>query len=421
MACLDILTSAQDNIPGCFEQALPKQPHQATEAQSGEYQVINRFDNFGGGWGYSGHSVEAVRFSADTDIVICGFGMFGGRGEYSCKLKLYDLGTDGGGYEKEGVLISETKEVPYECAARSKHHILLPKPVSAAAGRWYLVWARIAGPSSDCGSCGQASVTTEDQVVFTFKSSKKANNGTDVNSGQIPAILYRLVTQDCKQPPVPLDADPVQRISRAFANSVSRECFESLVVLLSWAWDCFKTQLREQRDRTRPLQLQQTLQYLGYVNKSCLRLLRKYTNEIYPQRSNTAVAAAAVAQGAVVGGGAVAAALSKLHQKSNKGESSANMPSILRRLNKMIVFHLLNHTFSDKIPSRVVNSAGKYIGDVTALPSGSMMGLGSGTPGGRKTNLENIQLAECIGNVRAMLIGIFCDDIFKDIATDEGE
>lgn len=39
----------------------------------------------------------------------------------------------------------------------------------------------------------------------------------------------------------------------------------------------------------------------------------------------------------------------------------------------------------------------------------------------RKPNLENIQLAECIGNVRALLIGIFCDDIFKDIATDEGE
>lgn len=34
--------------------------------------------------------------------------------------------------------------------------------------------------------------------------------------------------------------------------------------------------------------------------------------------------------------------------------------------------------------------------------------------------MENIQLAECIGNVRALLIGIFCDDIFKDIATDEG-
>nr|XP_032288913.1 E3 ubiquitin-protein ligase highwire [Drosophila virilis] len=396
LACLDILTSAQDNIPGCFEQALPQQPHQTAEAQSGEYQVVNRFDNFGGGWGYSGHSVEAVRFSADTDIVICGFGMFGGRGEYSCKLKLYDLGADGGGYEKEGVLISETKEVPYECAARSKHHIVLPKPVSAAAGRWYLVWARIAGPSSDCGSCGQASVTTEDQVVFSFKSSKKANNGTDVNSGQIPAILYRLVTQDCKQSPLPLDADPVQRISRAFANSVSRECFESLVVLLSWSWDCFKTQLREQRERTRPLQLQQTLQYLGYVNKSCLRLLRKYTNEIYPQRATTTTATtttatttttASVNNTAASGSAAAVAALSKLQQA--------------KTVNK------------DKSTSRALSNA-------SSAQSSAVSALGTGTPATRKTNLENIQLAECIGNVRALLISIFCDDIFKDIATDEG-
>ncbi|XP_068159965.1 LOW QUALITY PROTEIN: E3 ubiquitin-protein ligase highwire [Drosophila tropicalis] len=405
LACLDILTSAQDNIPGCFEQVLPKQPHQTAEAQSGEYQVVNRFDNFGGGWGYSGHSVEAIRFAADTDIVICGFGMFGGRGEYSCKLKLYDLGSDGGGYEKEGVLISETKEVPYECAARSKHHILLPKPLNAAAGRWYLVWARIAGPSSDCGSCGQASVTTEDQVVFSFKSSKKANNGTDVNSGQIPAILYRLVTQDCKQTPAPLDADPVQRISRAFANSVSRECFESLVVLLSWSWESFKTQLREQRDRSRPLQLQQTLQYLGYVNKSCLRLLRKYTNEIYPQRSN-AVAAAAVVAAQAGSSSMVAAALSKLQAKAGKDKNS---PRVLSNAAAVV----------------------KYFGEASAAAATAMASIGgtgggvgggggSTTPMARKTNMENIQLAECIGNVRALLIGIFCDDIFKDIATDEG-
>lgn len=32
------------------------------------------------------------------------------------------------------------------------------------------------------------------RVVFKFKSSKKSNNGTDVNAGQIPQILYRLVS-----------------------------------------------------------------------------------------------------------------------------------------------------------------------------------------------------------------------------------
>ncbi|XP_039231733.1 E3 ubiquitin-protein ligase highwire isoform X2 [Drosophila yakuba] len=413
LACLDILTSAQDNIPGCFEQPLLKQTQQTAETQAGEFQVVNRFDNFGGGWGYSGHSVEAIRFSADTDIVICGFGMFGGRGEYSCKLKLFDLGGDGGGYEKEGILISETKEVPYECGARSKHHILLPKPVSAVAGRWYLVWARIAGPSSDCGSCGQASVTTEDQVVFSFKSSKKANNGTDVNSGQIPAILYRLVTQDCKQTPAQMDADPVQRISRAFANSVSRECFESLVVLLSWSWDCFKLQLREERDRSRPLQLQQSLQYLGYVIKSCLRLLRKYTNEIYPQRSSSTSLATGVGGSNAAHGSGVVTTTKMVPSKANKDK---NAPRVAGNAAVMAKY------FGDPSPSvapAMISSASSS-GGAPSTSASAAVAPGSGTPVTRKTNMENIQLAECIGNVRALLIGIFCDDIFKDIATDEG-
>lgn len=117
--------------------------------------------------------------------------MFGGRGEYTCKLKLFDLGMDGGSYEKDGDLLSETNEIPYECAPRSKYNIMLPKSILLNANRWYLVWARIGGPSSDCGSTGQSNVTTDDQIVFSFKTSKKANNGTDVNSGQIPSILYR--------------------------------------------------------------------------------------------------------------------------------------------------------------------------------------------------------------------------------------
>lgn len=46
----------------------------------------------GGGWGYSGHSIEAIRFMADTDILLGGFGLFGGRGEYTGKIKVvYDV------------------------------------------------------------------------------------------------------------------------------------------------------------------------------------------------------------------------------------------------------------------------------------------------------------------------------------------
>ncbi|XP_054087808.1 E3 ubiquitin-protein ligase highwire isoform X1 [Zeugodacus cucurbitae] len=399
LACLDILTSAQDAIPTCFEESAPKQQNQTKESLNNEYQIVNRFDNFGGGWGYSGHSVESIRFSADTDVMICGFGMFGGRGEYTCKLKLFDLGTDGGGYEKEGVLISETKEVPFECAARSKHHIMLPKPINAAAGRWYLIWARIAGPSSDCGSCGQASVTTEDQVVFTFKSSKKANNGTDVNSGQIPCILYRLITQESKQPTAPVDVDPVQKITKSFANTVSKECFESLVVLLNWSWETFKTNLREQREKGRQLQVKQSLAYLIYVNKSCLRLLRKYTNEIYPQRASATFANTLTAT-------SIANALTKLQTRSGKSGDAKDKNS--------------KTALSNSTSTVIANNVAKYFGETSAAASSSLSGAANGLSSTRKPNMENIQLAECIGNVRALLISIFCDDIFKDICNERG-
>ena len=39
-------------------------------------------------------------------------------------------------------------------------------------------------------------VTTEEQIMFTFKSFKKSNNGTDVNAGQIPQLLYRIVAPE---------------------------------------------------------------------------------------------------------------------------------------------------------------------------------------------------------------------------------
>lgn len=71
MACLDILTSGQDAIPQCFEQVRPRPVSTAKESENSDFLTVSRFENFGGGWGYSGHSVEAIRFMADTDIVIC--------------------------------------------------------------------------------------------------------------------------------------------------------------------------------------------------------------------------------------------------------------------------------------------------------------------------------------------------------------
>ena len=117
----------------------------------------------GGGWGYSGHSIEAIRFMGDSDILLGGFGLFGGRGEYFGKIKVFELGPDGSDNEPDGDLMAETEEIPYECGAREKYAMLFDEPVPLQANHWYVAWARISGPSSDCGSSGQTTMTTEDQ------------------------------------------------------------------------------------------------------------------------------------------------------------------------------------------------------------------------------------------------------------------
>lgn len=257
-----------------------------------DFSSVNRFESHGGGWGYSGHSIEAIRFMADTDILVGGFGLFGGRGEYIAKLRLYDIGPDGGEQEGDGDVLAETEETPYECGARQKYPVLFDEPVLCQANRWYVAWARVSGPSSDCGSSGQSVVNTDDQVVFYFKSSKKSNNGTDVNAGQIPLILYKLATVagECATTTSnnahgdDQDDNGVVILSREFSMAVSPECFSSLTKLLRWAWQSFKTNVQElsAASATALDALMTELRHLTYVCCASLHLLKTYVNEVFP-------------------------------------------------------------------------------------------------------------------------------------------
>lgn len=47
--------------------------------------------------------------------------------------------------------------------SREKYAMLFDEPIPIHANSWYVAWARISGPSSDCGSTGQSVVTTDDQ------------------------------------------------------------------------------------------------------------------------------------------------------------------------------------------------------------------------------------------------------------------
>ncbi|XP_053398701.1 E3 ubiquitin-protein ligase MYCBP2-like isoform X4 [Mercenaria mercenaria] len=284
LGCLDTLTIAKQSNLTVLEEA--KEKAATTKIYNkDDFAVVNRFENHGGGWGYSGHSIEAIRFMCDTDILLGGFGLFGGRGEYYGRIKLFELGPDGGENEGDGEVVAESEEVAFECGAREKYPMLFDEPVLLQAHSWYVALAKISGPSSDCGSNGQSVVTAEDQVVFKFKGSKKSNNGTDVNAGQIPQLLYRLPSRD--NTTVPRKSDTTESaliLSPDFSCTVSPENFESLLKLLEWSWNTFHS-IAQDLDTTRGsshLGAVTDLQKLVYISRACLRLLKTYINEVYP-------------------------------------------------------------------------------------------------------------------------------------------
>ncbi|CAB1328280.1 unnamed protein product, partial [Coregonus sp. 'balchen'] len=190
---------------------------------------------------------------------------------------MFELGPDGGDHETDGDLLAETDVLAYDCAAREKYAMMFDEPVLLQLGWWYVAWARVSGPSSDCGSHGQATITTDDSVVFQFKSSKKSNNGTDVNAGQIPQLLLPSNDGNAAKGKQQT-SEPVHILKRSFARTVSVECFESLLSILNWSWTTLVLGVEELRG-LKGFQYTATLldlERLRFVGTCCLRLLRVY-------------------------------------------------------------------------------------------------------------------------------------------------
>ncbi|XP_069365103.1 E3 ubiquitin-protein ligase MYCBP2 isoform X3 [Maniola hyperantus] len=286
LGCLDSLTYAHEHKPSLVE---CKRDNAIIPIVSvvEDYLTVNRFEHNGGGWGYSGHSVEAIRFMCDSDILLGGVGLYGGRGDYTAKIRLFDIGLEGGDQEGDGELLFETDETFYECAPKDKYPLMFESPVPIATNKWYVVSATINGPSSDCGSSGHAMVINDD-IGFHFKTSKKSNNGTDVNAGQIPCLLYNIMGPDHPMPIKHLDpAEPVVVLSKNLSRKVTVSCFRSLIGLLHWSWRTFKEIILDTNGQI-PINYQKLTilkhqKRLVYIIRAGLRLVKSYIKEVYPQ------------------------------------------------------------------------------------------------------------------------------------------
>lgn len=129
-----------------------------------------------------------------------------------------------------------------------------------------------------------------DEVGFHFKTSKKSNNGTDVNAGQIPCLLYNTATHDRHVLLRNADiVEPVIVLSKNISRKITVPCFRSLITLLHWSWNTFRISIFDTNGSVplNYLKLKTTkkLKRIVYVMRSSLRLVKSYINEVFPQHT----------------------------------------------------------------------------------------------------------------------------------------
>ena len=70
---------------------------------------------------------------------------------------------------------------------------MFPRPVLLESGKWYDVTVCMREGKYAHGLRGRMTSSIEDVTVFAFRTSQKSHKDTDVNKGQIPQLLYRLL------------------------------------------------------------------------------------------------------------------------------------------------------------------------------------------------------------------------------------
>ncbi|XP_017295949.1 BTB/POZ domain-containing protein 1-like isoform X2 [Kryptolebias marmoratus] len=154
----------------------------------GEECSINRFQQVESRWGYSGTS-DRIRFNVNRRISVVGFGLYGsihGPTDYQVNIQIIEsdkritLGQNDTGFSCDG--------------SANTFRVMFKEPIEILPNVSYTACATLKGPDSHYGTKGLKKVTQESttgtKTTFFFFSSPGNNNGTSVEDGQIPEIIY---------------------------------------------------------------------------------------------------------------------------------------------------------------------------------------------------------------------------------------
>ena len=178
------------NIMRHMSSVLPSQVELSSDQikRSSVYPLCCRFGSLSDrGWEYGGSRTDCIAFSVDKDILLNGVCFFGSENNtYSVDLKVMDHNTRSVILSKTGMFSSKLLQSNKFCYYGFE--VDLTEAVLKESST-YCIEAEITGPSSLCGSNGVCFVTRQG-VTFTFVESLLSNNGTTVEQGQFPELLF---------------------------------------------------------------------------------------------------------------------------------------------------------------------------------------------------------------------------------------
>nr|XP_002120052.1 BTB/POZ domain-containing protein 1-like [Ciona intestinalis] len=155
---------------------------------SGKEQSVCRFRDVAERWGYSGTS-DRIRFTVSRKIYIVGFGLYGavmGPADFQANIQVISV--------DNGIVLGQN-DTGFSCDGTDKtFRVMFKQPIEIKANQSYVACATLNGHDSFYGTRGHRRVIKDNpsdgQTVFIFTFAPGNNNGTSVEDGQIPELIY---------------------------------------------------------------------------------------------------------------------------------------------------------------------------------------------------------------------------------------
>ncbi|KAJ9587144.1 hypothetical protein L9F63_019332, partial [Diploptera punctata] len=148
-------------------------------------QVCHRFQSCAyrsNQWRYRGRC-DSIQFSVDKRIFVVGFGLYGSSGgaaDYNVKIELKRLGR----------IMAENNTKFFSDGSSNTFHVYFEHPIQIEPESFYTASAILDGSElSYFGQEGMSEVTVG-CVTFQFQCSSESTNGTGVQGGQIPELIF---------------------------------------------------------------------------------------------------------------------------------------------------------------------------------------------------------------------------------------